>query len=207
MREVRKILVLGNDCRSFLTAIRSFGRAGFEVHTTWLAADHPALASRYVAQHHDLPHPAVAGGDAESLVRAENAFSALLAREHFALVVPCNDECILPLRAIRERLPPSTPIYLLNDEAHAISASKQRTHELAVSLGIPVPRSERLDHPSDLRQPLEQYTLPVVIKPLSSFDTTRLSDRRAVEKVFERERLLPALERTLVHGPVLLQDN
>lgn len=207
MSESRKILVLGNDCRSFLTTIRSYGRAGFEVHTTWLAADHPALASRHVAQHHDLPHPASARGDAEALALAENAIVALLARENFAFVVPCNDECILPLRAIRDRLPPSTPIYLLDDEAHAICSSKQRTHELALSLGVPVPRSERLDRTSDLQRPLAEYALPVVLKPLSSFDTNRLSDRRAVEKVYERERLMPALERMLTQGPLLLQDN
>jgi predicted ATP-grasp superfamily ATP-dependent carboligase len=45
----RKALVLGNDTRSFLSVIRSLGRAGVEVHIAWHDPDVPAARSRYVA--------------------------------------------------------------------------------------------------------------------------------------------------------------
>lgn len=204
-----KILVLGNDCRSFLTVIRSLGRAGLTVHTAWAPAGHAALRSRYVSRHHDLPLPRFLQAVPEpgALPPSIAAIGELMDRESFDLVVPCNDESILPLRAYRDRLPPGASIYLLNEPAHAVSISKAKTHELARSLDIPVPHSERVSRIDDLQRPVGQYPLPVVIKPISSFDTIDLAARRSVAKVFRHDLLLPALERALVDGPVLIQEN
>ncbi len=42
-----KVLVLGEDTRSFLAVIRSLGRAGLSVHTAWCPLNSPALRSKY----------------------------------------------------------------------------------------------------------------------------------------------------------------
>lgn len=200
----RKVLVLGNDCRSFLTVIRSFGRAGFTVHAAWAPSGLPALRSRYLRRYHQIPLPQSGAASASDAIPA---LRELLVREQYDLVIPCNDESILPIRAAGSGLPPSSRIYLLNEAAHAVCSSKARTQELASSLGIPVPQSEPVARIGDLSRPLSEYHLPLVIKPVSSFDQGDVSTRRSVSKVYRRELALPTLERALEAGPVLLQEN
>ena len=84
-----KVLVLGSDTRAFLTVIRSLGRSGKEVHVAWNARDSVAIHSKYVHTTHALSRPPSEGWQAE--------LKALLDREQFDLVIPCNDPSILPL--------------------------------------------------------------------------------------------------------------
>ena len=51
-----KVLVIGDDTRSFLSTVRSLGRQGIEVHAAPFDFRSPALASRYIRATHFLPY-------------------------------------------------------------------------------------------------------------------------------------------------------
>jgi ActR/RegA family two-component response regulator len=50
-----KVLVLGDDTRSFLAIVRSLGRRGLVVHAAPANFTSVALRSRYIEKTHDLP--------------------------------------------------------------------------------------------------------------------------------------------------------
>ena len=80
MGATQKVLVIGDDTRSFLASVRSLGRAGVVVHAAPFAAHSPALRSRYISGVHWLPY--YLGDGSEWL----QAFDDLLDGGPFALV-------------------------------------------------------------------------------------------------------------------------
>src|SRR6185437_17106729 len=129
-----RVLVLGDDTRSFLTVVRSLGRFGLEVHVAWCPLNSPVLRSRYIAAIHRLPEYRPEG--AEWL----EALAALLRQTHFDLVIPCHDSGLLPLHEQRARLEPLAPLALPGAEAFDVFFSKRRTYEVAAELQIALPR-------------------------------------------------------------------
>jgi hypothetical protein len=93
-----KVLVLGEDARAFLSVIRSLGRRGIEVHVAWCPRNALALRSRYIRRIHSLPAYLVED-DAW-----KRALIDLCAREQFDLVIPCNDQTLIPLQKHRDEL-------------------------------------------------------------------------------------------------------
>ena len=91
----RKVLVLGDDTRSFLTIVRSLGRQGIEVHVAPINLRSTALRSRYIHKVHRLPSYTGGGG------RWVDEVSRLLSRERYDLVISCDDRTLLPLSANR----------------------------------------------------------------------------------------------------------
>src|SRR5216684_4098791 len=194
-----KVLVLGDDLRSFLSVIRSLGRRGLRVEVGWCAPDCPARFSRYVSRFHVLP-PYSAKDSGWKL-----AFKRLLQSEDFDLVIPCDDPRIIPLQFNRAELEPLTRIYLLEDRAFQITSNKLASHQLAKELGVPVPRSVQLSRLDSDR--LEGFGLPLVLKPLSSFTRENILDRNRVRKAYSYEDAVAALDRMLIAGPVLVEEN
>jgi hypothetical protein len=80
----RKVLVIGDDTRSFLVIVRSLGRRGITVHAAPTNFRSPALRSRYISAIHYLPP--WTGDDAGWL----SAIEGLLRAERYDLVIPCN---------------------------------------------------------------------------------------------------------------------
>ena len=195
-----KVLVLGSDTRSFLGVVRSLGRYGLAVHVAWCPPGAAALRSRYVAHAHALP--AYDDGDRRWL----DALVDLLRRERFDLVVPCDDPTQLPLQLHRAAIEPHAAVYLLSDEAFAVTASKVRTSALARELGIPVPFEVVVDDAGALDR-IQRLALPLVLKPHQSYGTDDLSRKRVVRKVATAAELRPALEAMLRHGPVQVQEH
>src|SRR6266851_2609038 len=194
-----KVLVLGDDLRSFLSVIRSLGRRGLRVEVGWCAPDCPARFSRYVSRFHVLP-PYSAKDSGWKL-----AFKRLLQSEDFDLVIPCDDPRIIPLQFNRAELEPLARIYLLEDRAFQITSNKLASHQLAKELGVPVPRSVQLSRLDSDR--LEGFGLPLVLKPLSSFTRENILDRNRVRKAYSYEDAVAALDRMLIAGPVLVEEN
>jgi hypothetical protein len=129
----RKVLVLGHDSQSFLSVVRSLGRAGIEVHVGCHQPDSGALRSPYVACGHDIPS-----------FRMENdlwktRMIELVTREKFDLVIPCHDPSIAPLQQHWADLEPHGRFYLMSDEAYAVLADKFKPNEFARSLELNVP--------------------------------------------------------------------
>jgi protein-tyrosine-phosphatase/predicted ATP-grasp superfamily ATP-dependent carboligase len=201
MAPSRKVLVLGNDTRSFLSVIRSLGRRGLSVHVGWCDADAPAVRSRYVSIVHQLPAYAARNDDWKRALRE------LLEHEGFDLVIPCDEPRIIPLQANRRQLEQVGRIYLLHDRAFEISSSKLQSTALAASLGIPVPQGGLATSISEAEVLLDDLAMPVFLKPLTSFSGDDRLQRNSVRKAYSRQEARWALEEMFSRGHVLLQEN
>src|SRR5690554_1980822 len=176
-----KVLVLGDGNKSFLSVIRSLGRKGLEVHVGWYSTGYKkdtALNSRYIAKRHNLiPYSPNSQKWKKQLIQVIN-------KEKFDLVIPCNDHVLIPLQKNKD-LNEYVRCYVLSDEAFAITTSKEKTLEMARQLGVPCPKSQTFYNYSS-KQLLTEFNLPLVIKPLSSYDASNPLCRRDVHKAYTK---------------------
>ena len=197
----RKVLVLGHDSRSFLSVVRSLGRAGIQVDVAWHQPDSAAVRSRYIASAHDIP-PFRMDDDLWKTRMIE-----LVTREKFDLVIPCHDSCLVPLQQHRADLEPNGRFYLISDAAFAVFFDKFRTSELAQALGIAVPREMRVNNLEDLERAMNRFEYPVVLKPRGSFNPGNPASRHEVRKVYGKEELRQAFHALAGAEPLALQEN
>jgi predicted ATP-grasp superfamily ATP-dependent carboligase/protein-tyrosine-phosphatase len=195
----RKALVLGYDTRAFLSVIRSLGRAGIEVHVAWFEAGAPALRSRYVARAHRIPFYRP-GDDAW-----KDALAALMRREAFDLVVPCDDQRGLPLAAHRTELERWGRIALPDDEALSVLGDKHRTTALARSLGVPVPREAIVSQRAELAAVRDAFAPPLILKPASSYTVANVESRGMVRRADSWDAAELLVSDMLAEGPVAIQ--
>jgi protein-tyrosine-phosphatase/predicted ATP-grasp superfamily ATP-dependent carboligase len=188
-----RVLVLGRDTRSFLSVIRSLGRARHEVHVAWCPADTPALRSKYIQTVHEIPQY-----DPDGL-------AALLAGVHFDLVIPCDDFAILPLQQNRARLEAAARLYLLSDEAFALCSDKRKTYELAERLGIALPRQRIATTVLEVEEAAGVFGWPLVLKPMRSVVVA--GARGEVRKVRSTAEIKVFADAMLAGGPLLVQEN
>ena len=97
-RHTGKVLVLGQGARSFLSVIRSLGRKGLCVHVGWCPADSSALCSKYIDKIHRIPAYKLEDDS------WKKALISILKHERCDLVIPCNDQCLIPLKKHRQEL-------------------------------------------------------------------------------------------------------
>jgi protein-tyrosine-phosphatase/predicted ATP-grasp superfamily ATP-dependent carboligase len=178
-----KVLVFGDDTRSFLATVRSLGRHGIAVHAAPANFRSPALRSRYIAAIHDLP-PWMADG-----VEWVNAIEALLRAAHFDLVIPCNETALLPLQHHRAQLTPLVRLAIPDDPAIAVLFDKHETRELARQVGVPVAAGRLLRLDDTAESVLAEFGIPTVVKPRHSYSLPTLAARRKVEVVQDPLRL------------------
>lgn len=187
----RKVLVLGDDTRSFLAISRSLGRRGIAVHAAPASFIAPALASRYIARVHYLPF--WMGDGAEWLA----AMESLLAAERFDLIIPCNETTLLPIRRNRARLEQLTRLAIPDDRAIEALFDKHDTRELARSLGIATAPG-RLPAAGDTAEGLlAELGAPVVVKPRRSYFDEELGSRgrvQIIDTAAELAAVLPHLD-------------
>ena len=201
MKATGKVLVLGDDVRSFLAVVRSLGRKGIEVNTAWASPNCPTLQSRYVRKNHRVP-PYRPNADAWV-----HAFEDLLRQEGFDLVVACDDQRILPLQKERERLLRLARIELSDPEVHKITSSKQESCAFVSRLGVPVARSIFVRSERELDEAIQALSAPYVVKPIYSFTLESLEIRNEVRKAFSPEKA-QALGRDLLKNSALqIQEN
>jgi len=178
-----KVLVLGDDTRSFLAIVRSLGRRGITVHVAPSNFRSPALRSRYVTAIHDLP-PWMEDG-AEWLV----AIETLLRSARFDLVIPCTEVTLLPLQRHRERLSALTGLAIPDDQAIAVLFDKYETRNLAGRVGVPVAIGRLLRAEDTAEKILTEFSLPVVVKPRHSYSLHTLASRGKAQVVADPLRL------------------
>ena len=189
MANSRKVLVIGDDTRSFLATVRSLGRKGIEVHVAPYDLGAPALRSKYIRRIHRLPYYLDGG---------ERWLAAVVAvcREHqFDLIIPCEERALLPLFRHRGVLEDLCRLAIPDTAALAAFFDKFATRELAMQAGVPVP-SGRLLSPADTPTGLiAEFSLPLVLKHRKSYDWPEIYVRRGafvIESTQELERWLNA---------------
>jgi protein-tyrosine-phosphatase/predicted ATP-grasp superfamily ATP-dependent carboligase len=197
----RKVLVLGDSNRSFLSVIRSLGRKGIFVHIAWCPPNFPALSSRYIAKIHHIPFYSP---DEDSW---KKAFIELCKKEVFDIVIPCDDEHTIPLQHHRTELESFAHIYLLSPENFEIVSNKAKTYKLTASLGISVPKQISVSSLEAIDEILSTFTFPIVLKPLYSFTIQNLENPNEVRKAHNEHQLYVYLESMLREDQVLVQEH
>ena len=194
-----KVLVIGDDTRSFLATVRSLGRQGVTVHAAPSNFRSPALRSRYIIAIHDLP-PWMGDG-AEWL----GALTQLLRAERYDLVIPCNETALLPLQRYREALCRFARLAIPHDRAIALLFDKIETRTLAQQVGVPVAAGRLLSPTDTADRLLTELGSPIVLKPRRSYSLEQLASRGKVEVIKEPARLERLLG-TLDSGETIVES-
>jgi protein-tyrosine-phosphatase/predicted ATP-grasp superfamily ATP-dependent carboligase len=196
----KKVLILGEDTRSFLSVIRSFGRKGFEVHVGWCPKASLALYSRYISKIHEIP--------AYSIVDNSwlDFFVNLIKKERYDLVIPCTDQTIFPLQKNRQLLEQYARIYLLDDMVFKIAFNKIKINEIARSLKINLPKEIVISNIAEENKIISNFDFPLVLKPEASFLEMDLENRNYPKIVFSQDELEINLRSMLKKGRVSVQE-
>lgn len=179
-----RVLVLGDDMRSFLAIVRSLGRRGIEVHAVPFKRHAPALWSRYIDNIHHLP-------PYDGSERWISALRRLLTEYDFDLLIPCCDRSIRCLDAHREELRDVT-MALPSRKVITSLFDKFETRNLAAATGVSIPGG-RLLTPQDTAQGLiRNFGLPLLIKARWSYVLKDL-ERSGTVTIIRSEGELQAL--------------
>lgn len=178
----RKVLVMGDDVRSFLGTVRSLGRQGIVVDACPFNFATPALKSRYLRRLHRLPpYTLDQAAWIESLQR-------ILETESYDLVIPCDDRNIIPLTMHRNDFSEQN-IALPNAEAFDAFYDKHHTRQLAQRVNVPIAPG-RLLRKGDTAQALAQeFGFPLAVKPRRSYLLDNPNRRQGVV-ICENEKRL-----------------
>ncbi len=194
----RKVLIVGDDTRSFLATVRSLGRRGVGVHVAPFNFQASALTSRYISETHRLPYHL---GDGKEWVAAVRG---LLDAERFDLVIPCDERSLLPFDMHRASFENDHRIAIPSAKAIEILYDKHRTRELAASTDVPVAAGRLLSDADDADAIVAEFGLPVAIKPRSSYSVAQLHARSNVVIGRERSKVAAALAHA-TRGETLLE--
>ncbi|MGF1723877.1 ATP-grasp domain-containing protein [Photobacterium nomapromontoriensis] len=170
-----RVLIIGEDTRSFLTTIRSLGGAGYEVHVICYDRNSPARYSRYIKTAKFYNYQAYTQDG------WQDAVFKLIERYQFDVIIPCDERAIYPLWVEKQRLPEHTRLAVANDEALDILFDKWKTKTLAISCDIPVAEGRLINLKTVTYDEIaSQFGAIFVIKPLQSFDHKQLNSRQNV---------------------------
>lgn len=193
-----RVLVIGDNDRAGLTAVRSLGRAGLQVHLVAFEAGSVTRRSRYVYRTYQLGQPlADPEGFADRVVD-------LVRRHSFDLAVPTSDKALLPLMPRRLELAGHTRLAAPDQTGFEATHFKHITVAIARRLGIAVPQTQVLRGPNDLGR-LQPVQFPVVLKPTCSIQLG-VPGKNEVCVVRSADELLRRLPPMLARCPVLVQE-
>lgn len=182
-RSVGKVLIFGDDTRSFLATVRSLGRKDIVVDAAPIDFQSPALSSRYIRRVHFLPYYLQDGNLWLS------ALTTLLEAERYDLVIPCDERTLLPLHRHRDVLAPLSRLAIPDERAIAVFFDKHETRELARSAGVPVAAGRLIAEADTAGAIIAETALPLVIKPRQSYELGNLYSRGKVAVIAEEGAL------------------
>ncbi len=195
-----KVLIIGDDTRSFLTAVRSLGRRGIEVHVAPFDFGSPALSSRYIHATHFLPYYLDGGQEWLDTVK-------VLLREHrFDLVIPCDERGLLPLCLHRDVLSELAALAIPSPEALDTFFDKAKTRALALSQDVPVAPGRILAAEDTAESIVAEFGLPVVLKEPMSYALPELYVRTSTKIVATHGELAAWLKAHDKSKPVLVEQ-
>ncbi len=194
------ILILDAGVKQSLASARSLGRAGLRVALGESQSQYrsrpplPAFQSRYCARAVILP-------DYTSDPAAyANAVIAFARDHHVRVVLPAADPSVAALAPYRGRLAElGCMLALAPPEALEIANDKDLTLKVASRLGIPYPKSVRIDSVEDLPSAAAELGFPIVLKPTVSWTGNSASRVIPVEVITDAEAV-DATTRLLAAG-------
>jgi protein-tyrosine-phosphatase len=182
-----RILVFGDDTRSFLAVARSLGRWGALVHAAPFDFAAPALRYRHIARVHRLP--AYMGSGADWL----SELQSLIEREGIRVLLPCDERALLPLARHREAFGDGVALAIPSDPAIEAMFDKVATRQLAQSQGLEVAKAVIPANVADAEAIVSRLGLPVVLKTRRSYTLEKLHSRGKAMVLNDTRRLAAAL--------------
>ena len=195
---MKKILIFGDDTRSFLACVRSFGRCGFKVHVAGFGNNTSALYSKYICARHAVPAYFNDGADWLS------AIQSLIEQEQFDAILPCDERALLPLALHKNSLPKNLWLGIPNTAALDVFFDKHKTRVLAQTLGISVAKGTVITCDNCKLGSLN-LTPPVAVKPISSFSLNSLYSRQEVTLIKSPDEL-KKLANDQLDGQFLIEE-
>jgi predicted ATP-grasp superfamily ATP-dependent carboligase len=195
-------LVLDLDTRAGLCIARSLGRAGCGVAIAARDGGASGLKTRYALTRTVLPDP-----DTDFAAHTAALLAAL--EEHPAdATIPSIDSSLEALHQNRDAFGRFTAPALATPEAVDIAVSKERTLDVARSLGVTVPRSLLVSTQSELQAAVEEVGLPCVLKPVTSWRSIGQGGERVAPIFIGDAAALQEEGAALVRpdAPVLVQE-
>jgi predicted ATP-grasp superfamily ATP-dependent carboligase/protein-tyrosine-phosphatase len=197
----KPVLVLGESNRATLAVVRSLGRRGIPVHLG-CAQMSSVAASRYVKKVIMLPSQSShKSAWIEAIARASREYG-------YALIIPTTEGTAVPLILERSKIESIAKCAIPATEQFQRTSDKRQTVLLAKELGVPLPKTVIVEHESDLRAALLQFTAPFVIKPAFSRiwqDDTEIGLGVKIANTAQEATEMGAS--LLAHAPVLIQDH
>lgn len=196
-----RVLVTDAGRPSAIAAIRSLGRAGWDVVAADSDPRSPGFYSRYARWRLRYPSPDHdPTGIAETIQRE-------IRKRSVDLVIPVTDDVILPLCRIRDELEKITVVAMPEPEVLAVVSDKTATLRVASELGIPIPRTQIVHGISEARRHIADVGWPVVLKPPTSrtYGQSGRLQRHEVTYASSDDELVSMMRR---HGerPILVQE-
>jgi cation diffusion facilitator CzcD-associated flavoprotein CzcO/predicted ATP-grasp superfamily ATP-dependent carboligase len=192
------ILVLDAMTKQSLATARSLGRAGLRVALGEFLTACAGFRSRYSARNLVLP----------SFAEDPAAFATSVVdfvRQHpTRVVLPTVDGSIAAMRPQRAQLAALGCVLALPAEAAlAIANDKDRTLELARSLGIAYPKTMRIESAADVAAAVSELGFPMVLKPAVSW-SAQASRRLVPAEVVDQAEAVQVTARFLSAGATVL---
>ncbi|HYB75292.1 MAG TPA: hypothetical protein VED18_18110 [Candidatus Sulfotelmatobacter sp.] len=161
--EPMDVLVTSGQSYTGLNVARSLGRAGLRVLLGGSTPASPGFASRYVCGHFVYP----------SAARSPRAFVEAVAQQverwRPRLVIPGDDSTLAALSQAAHRFAGRTRLACPPFEVVRQLLDKEAMLALAARLGIPMPRTVRLDRGRPVGPQLDGFRFPVVLKPTAKY--------------------------------------
>jgi D-aspartate ligase len=162
----RPAVLIGGDATAVPVA-RSLGRAGISVYALGGHLD-PVRRSRHVDEFVEVG----AGEECQ-----HGSLEWLMGPAPESVILPCSDEGLELIARNRAALLEHGHVPIEADDQKLLDMlDKERTHELAIEHGIPVPRTATVRDAEELRQAVEQIGFPCALKPLHAHEFRRVFD-------------------------------
>jgi predicted ATP-grasp superfamily ATP-dependent carboligase len=174
---------------------RSLGRAGVPVVALGKSGDF-VRSSRYCKRFVDL-------GSGEG---TQERWLEWLAREAEpgSVVLPCADEGLEMVARNRAALEERGLVTIEADDARVLDVlDKERTHELALAAGVPVPRSAPVRTRDEFERAANEFHFPCALKPLHAHEYRRHFTGKGLVSE-RREELADLFDRTHAAGVGML---
>ena len=158
-----RVLVLDGNQNQAVASVRSLCRAGHEVWVGESSSWSKAGWSRSCAHSFEYPAPQLHGDEfVEKLVD-------LAGRKDGTLILPMTEATTLPISVDREKFWEAGARLVLPDHADLLRAfDKQKSTQLAASLGITIPKTIAVANTEDPQEVVRSVSFPVVLKPRAS---------------------------------------
>jgi biotin carboxylase len=160
--EAPTVLVTDAAYPEGLTVVRSLGRAGWRV-----VGAHPVPRSRLARSRYEAASVATPDPGRDGLGAGE-ALAEVARRHNADLVFPTTEKSILALLSEMDRTGVELPLALPSRTSLDAAMDKSRTIDLAVSVGVPAPRSSLVHTLEEAEHAARDIGWPVVIKPVRS---------------------------------------